>query len=170
MVAGGWLVGWARAEIVVAERSWRRRDRMAVRAEAGAGGWHRRLAPAAAEWRVGSGRCDGSTSLQSQCLSGSPSEEGDCLAEGRGHAQILCEWSSSERLTQPGEGGRRRWRRPKGCGEGGGDLAARALARAAAAAAAPRLAVAAESVAEQCQLHLRTGFWREPDRTGSSHT
>ena len=30
--------------------------------------------------------------------------------------------------------------------------------------------VAAESVAEQCQLHLRTGFWREPDRTGSSHT
>ena len=92
---------------------------MAVRAEAGAGGWRRRMA----EWRVGSGRCDGSTSLQSQCLSGSPSEEGDCLAEGRGHAQILCEWSSSERLTQPGEGGRRRWRRPKGCGEGGGDLA-----------------------------------------------
>ena len=149
-------------EIVVAERS-----------DGGeGGGWRRRLAPAAAEWRVGSGRCDGSTSLQSQCLSGSPSEEGDCLAEGRGHAQILCEWSSSERLTQPGEGGRRRWRRPKGCGEGGGDLAARALARAAAAAAAaaPRLAVAAESVAEQCQLHLRTGFWREPDRTGSSHT
>ena len=90
------------------------------------------------------------------------------MAEGRGHAQILCEWSSSERLTQPGEGGRRRWRRPKGCGEGGGDLAARALARA--AAAAPRLAVTAESVAEHAGSIVRTGFWREPqDRTGSSH-
>ena len=55
-------------------------------------------------------------------------------------------------------------RRPKG----GGDLAARALARA--AAAAPRLAVTAESVAEHAGSIVRTGFWREPqDRTGSSH-
>ena len=55
------------------------------------------------------------------------------------------------------------WRgRRRSGGEGVGEEAA--------AAAAPRLAVAAESVAEQCQLHLRTGFWREPDRTGSSHT